>query len=68
MKLKEKTADDKGRTVLVCEDRVLWFWRRERRFLAQSKLASNYWSWLELPGKNLVDGVTSLQLDAWNRE
>jgi len=69
MILKEKTTDEKGRTVLVCEDRVLWFWRRERRFVAQTSLfGGRYWRWLELPNKSLVDDATSSQLDAWNRE
>jgi hypothetical protein len=67
MKLKKKTTDEKGRTVLVCDDRVL-FLKRERRFVAQSEIVSGYWRWLELPNKSMVPDTLSFQLDTWNRE
>jgi len=66
MRLKKKTSDDKGRTVLVCEERILFF-RRERRFVAQSAYSGRYWEWLELPNKKMVHDQLSFQLDAWNR-
>ena len=67
MRLKSKTTDDNGRDILVCEDRVL-FWRRERRFVAQSEYPRGYWAWLELPNKRIVPDILSFQLDAWNKE
>ena len=67
MKLKEKTTDNKGRAVLVCEDRIL-FWRRERKFVAQREYPHGFWDWEELPNKRLVPAFLSFQLDLWNRE
>ena len=67
MKLLGKEYDDSGRTILVCESRFL-FWKRTRRFLAQSQLTPSFWAWLELPGRYNVPDSLSFQLDAWNRE
>ena len=67
MKLKFKKIDDKGRDLLICESKFLFF-KRERKFVAQSRLCKGFWSWLELPNLTIVPDGISFQLDAWNNE
>jgi hypothetical protein len=67
MKLKFKKIDNKDRDLLICESKFLFF-KRERKFVAQSKLCRGFWSWLELPNLTTVPFDLSIQLDAWNSE
>lgn len=59
--------DDKGRSVITCSQRIL-FWKRQRRYLAQERIAGEFYTWFELPSIHRVPDRLSFQLDAWRNE
>jgi hypothetical protein len=43
--------------------------KKEKQYLAESKLCLGYWNWVEYPNLLTLDGsdISSMQLDIWNR-
>lgn len=39
-----------------------------RKFWASRRVAGDFWSWLELPGNEMIPDHLSFQLDAWLRD
>ena len=66
MKMIERTVVD-NHTFITMEQSFLFFWKRERKFVADKEWPSGYWNWLEMPNLTLVPSTLSFQLDAWNR-
>ena len=65
MKMIKKETDDKGRTILTCEEPFWFFWTRERKFLNTSTFVNSS-AWLEFPNMIMInDIVLKCQLDAW---
>ena len=62
---KMETMD--GKTVITTETPRLLRKPITRRFVAEKKVAGDFFSWLELPDMLLVPDRLSFQLDAWKR-
>jgi hypothetical protein len=68
MKVISKEQDPQGKTILVCEQRLFFFWKRTQKFLATREFPKGYWEWLRFPNMNkLWNDKLSFQLDAWNK-
>ena len=56
-----------GKTVIITEQKILFFFKRIRKFEAFERFVDSYWKWVELPNRTIVPDYLSFQLNTWNQ-
>jgi hypothetical protein len=65
MKVIAKETDEKGKTILTIEQGIF---KTKIKYMATSRIAGQFFTWVKLPNKTLVPDKLSFQLDEWKKD
>lgn len=56
-----------GKTELTIERTVLFFFKKQEKYIAASRLVGEFYSWVKAPNNTIVPDHMSFQLDKWKQ-
>jgi len=66
IKLLETKVDEEKRTILVVQSGYIF--KKKTEYLAASRLVTDFYQWVKLPNKTMINDIMSFQLDLWKKE
>jgi len=56
-----------GKTELTIEKTVLFFFKKQEKYIAVKRIAGEFYSWVKAPNNTIVPDHMSFQLDKWKQ-